>query len=106
MPFLQRTNPSVDWERRTVSFDKISATPAVTTNAFAPLPCDANLHGSGKTLFATVDENVFDYQTRSKKKGKVLFDPEVVALHDASCVGGFDQCFTNGMAAISAGCKL
>ena len=73
-----------------MSFANVSTPPAVTTNAFAPLPCAANLHGSGKTLFATVDEHVFDSQTRSKKKGKVSFDKDVVALHDASCVGGFD----------------
>ena len=29
-----------------------------------------------------------------------------MALHDASRVGGFDACFSTGLAAISAGCSL
>ena len=61
MPFLQRTNPTIDWEQRTVSFGNVSAPPAVPANIFAPLHRDQHLRDSGTKCLATVDEHVFDY---------------------------------------------
>ena len=61
MPFLHRTNPTINWEQRTVTFGKVSVASPTTANTFEPLPRDELLCDSGKECFTAVDENVFDY---------------------------------------------
>ena len=61
MPFLHRTNPTINWEQRTVTFGKVSVASPTTANTFEPLPRDELLCDSGKECFTAVDENVFDH---------------------------------------------